>query len=278
MQTFKKPTMTQASPPAPADFGPTETFSGDLSCGILFLCDHASNAVPSAYGDLGLPAEQFQRHIGYDIGARPLTLALAERLNAPALMTTYSRLLIDPNRGEDDPTIVMRLSDGAVVPGNAGITTEERQRRIETYHRPYHRLISDTLDQMLELAPPPVIISMHSYTPVWRGVPRPWHAGILWDTDARAVHPVIDGLAEQEGIVVGDNEPYDGALKNDTMYQHATCRGLAHALIEIRQDLIADEAGVAEWTGRLLPILTKLPQQKDLREIRKGSSRCDTTR
>ena len=268
--------MTHASSSAPADCGPTETVAGDLSCGILLLCDHASNDVPSTYRDLGLPAAQFQRHIGYDIGAKALTLALAKHLNAPALMTTYSRLLIDPNRGEDDPTIVMRLSDGAVVPGNATIDAAERQKRIEQFHRPYHELIATTLDKMMEAAPPPVIISMHSYTPVWRGVPRPWHAGILWDMDDRAVRPILDGLGAQNGIVVGDNEPYDGALKNDTMYQHATLRGLAHALIEVRQDLIADEAGVTEWTERLLPILAELPRQSDLREIRKGPSRADT--
>ncbi|MBD8893788.1 N-formylglutamate amidohydrolase [Roseibium litorale] len=268
--------MTQASPTAQAEFGPTETIAGDLSCGILLLCDHASNALPPAYGDLGLPAAQFQRHIGYDIGAKALTLALAGRLNAPALMTTYSRLLIDPNRGEDDPTIVMRLSDGAVVPGNAGVDASERQKRIELFHRPYHELIASTLDKMLETAPPPVIISMHSYTPVWRGVPRPWHAGILWDMDDRAVRPILERLGAQDGIVVGDNEPYDGALKNDTMYQHGTMRGLAHALIEVRQDLISDEAGVTEWTERLLPILADLPGQTSLREIRKGPSRCDT--
>lgn len=267
--------MTKAPPQDQIEFAPAKAVSGDLSCGLLLLCDHASNAVPPAYGDLGLPAAQFQRHIGYDIGAKALTLALAAQLNAPALMTTYSRLLIDPNRGEDDPTIVMRLSDGAVVPGNADADAAERQRRIELFHRPYHKLIESTLDEMMEAAAPPVIISIHSYTPVWRGFPRPWHAGILWDSDDRAVQPILTGLAAQEGIVVGDNEPYDGALKNDTMYRHGTRRGLAHALIEVRQDLIADNAGVAEWTERLLPILAELPKQGDLRDIRIRPSRCD---
>ncbi|WP_439527250.1 N-formylglutamate amidohydrolase [Pannonibacter sp.] len=247
-----------------------------MAGGLLLLCDHARNSIPPEFGDLGVPALQLERHIAYDIGGRPLTLELARRLAAPALMTTYSRLLIDPNRGEDDPTIVMRLSDGAVVPGNAKIVSAERQERIERYHRPYHDLITRTLDEMTALAPPPVIVSIHSYTPVWRGSPRPWHAAVLWDSDPRAVHPVIDGLRADPAIVVGDNEPYDGALKNDTMYRHGTQRGLAHVLIEVRQDLIADEAGVQAWADRLEPILARLPSLPGLREIRHFGSRADS--
>lgn len=247
-----------------------------MAGGLLLLCDHARNSIPPEFGDLGVPAPQLERHIAYDIGGRPLTLELARRLAAPVVMTTYSRLLIDPNRGEDDPTIVMRLSDGAVVPGNAKIGSAERQERIERYHRPYHDLITRTLDEMTALAPPPVIVSIHSYTPVWRGSPRPWHAAVLWDSDPRAVHSVIDGLRADPAIVVGDNEPYDGALKNDTMYRHGTQRGLAHVLIEVRQDLIADEAGVQAWADRLEPILARLPGLPGLREIRHFGSRADS--
>ena len=145
---------------------PFEFIDGDLKAGILILCDHARNTVPNEYGDLGVPAEQFERHIGYDIGARAVTLELARRLNAPACLSTYSRLLIDPNRGEDDPTLVMRLSDGAVVPGNAKVDVMERQHRISRFHKPYHDLIDETLDQMMAAAPAPVIISIHSFTPV----------------------------------------------------------------------------------------------------------------
>ncbi len=267
--------MTSASQPDTLGFEPTEIIPGDLSGGLLLLCDHARNTVPPAYGNLGLPAEQFERHIGYDIGVRPLTLELARRLNAPALLTTYSRLLIDPNRGEDDPTIVMRLSDGAVVPGNARIDAAERQRRIEQFHKPYHDLIDATLDEMLSTSSPPVVISIHSYTPVWRGTPRPWHAGILWDSDERAVRPFIEQLQNQGDLVVGDNEPYDGALKNDTMYRHASKRGLAHALLEVRQDLISDDKGVLEWADRLQPILEDLVMRPDLRKICHHPSRSD---
>ncbi|NBN65293.1 N-formylglutamate amidohydrolase [Pannonibacter tanglangensis] len=261
-------------PSFPPASEPFETIAGSMTGGLLLLCDHARNTVPEPFGDLGLPADQFERHIAYDIGGRPLTLELARRLQAPALMTTFSRLLIDPNRGEDDPTIVMRLSDGAVVPGNARIDADGRQARIELFHRPYHAQITRTLDAMLAVAPPPVIVSIHSYTPVWRGTPRPWHAGILWDRDPRAVLPVLEGLRADPALVVGDNEPYDGALKNDTMYRHGTLRGLAHVLIEVRQDLIADEAGVGAWADRLEPILARLPLMPDLREVRHFGSRA----
>jgi predicted N-formylglutamate amidohydrolase len=256
-------------------FEPVEAIDGNLACGLLLLCDHARNALPSEYGDLGLPPAQFERHIAYDIGVRPLTLELARRLSAPSLMTTFSRLLIDPNRGEDDPTLVMRLSDGAVVPGNARHDAAERERRIALYHRPYHDRIAATLDAMLEAAAPPVVVSVHSYTPVWRGTPRPWHAGLLWDKDPRAVTPVFEALSADGSLVVGDNEPYDGALKNDTMYRHCTRRGLAHVLIEVRQDLIGNEAGVLEWADRLEPVLRSMTAMPDLRQIRHYGSRAD---
>ncbi|EFO31453.1 N-formylglutamate amidohydrolase [Roseibium sp. TrichSKD4] len=256
-------------------WAPIEMVTGRLDSGLLLLCDHASNAVPNGYGDLGLPKEQFDRHIAYDIGVRPLTLELAKRLEAPALLTTYSRLFIDPNRGEDDPTIVMRLSDGAVVPGNAKVDDAERRKRIEGYHRPYHQKIDQVLDDMIKVSPPPVIVSIHSFTPNWRGTPRPWHITVLWDSDDRAVQPLLTALKANETLVVDDNEPYDGALKNDCMYRHGTSRGLAHTLLEIRQDLIADVYGVNEWADRLAPILTDVAKRSECREIRHFPSRCD---
>jgi len=268
--------MTDTAAEAEKAFQPFEYVHGDFASGILLLCDHASNAVPREYGDLGVPPEQFQRHIGYDIGARAVTLELARRLNAPACLSTFSRLLIDPNRGDDDPTLIMRLSDGAVVPGNATVDKAERANRIARFHKPYHDLIDRTLDAMLAGGPPPVIASIHSFTPVWRGVPRPWHATVLWDCDPRAVRPMLDGLRAQEGLIVGDNEPYDGALKNDTMYRHATRRGIAHVLLELRQDLIADETGANEWAGRLEPILRDIGRRPDCRRIQVYKSRSDT--
>lgn len=267
--------MTQTAAMAGDVFQPTEYVNGDLNSGILLLCDHACNSVPPGYGNLGVAPEQFQRHIGFDIGARAVTLELARRLNAPACLTTYSRLLIDPNRGEDDPTLIMRLSDGSVVPGNAAVDAEERAYRIDQFHKPYHDLIDRTLDAMTEASAPPVIVSIHSFTPVWRGVPRPWHATVLWDSDPRAVEPMLKGLRDQDNLVIGDNEPYDGALKNDTMYRHGTCRGLAHVLLELRQDLIAGDDGQMEWAGRLEAILKDIAGQSKCRKIRFYKSRND---
>lgn len=263
-------------PAASPDNAVFETRPGDLACGLLFICDHASNALPSDYGDLGLPPSEFERHIAYDIGARDLTLVLAERFGAPAVMTTYSRLLIDPNRGEDDPTLVMRLSDGAVVPGNAAIDEMERQYRMTRFHRPYHVEIDRLIDAQLQSGKPPALFSIHSYTPVWRGVPRPWHAGILWDSDGRLPLPLLDALKRDPELVVGDNEPYDGCLKNDCMYRHGTARGLAHALLEVRQDLIAMREGVMAWADRLTPILEEMLSLPDLHRIEHHVSRADS--
>ncbi|MEI2384959.1 N-formylglutamate amidohydrolase [Breoghania sp. JC706] len=256
-------------------FDPVETIAGDEAGGLLLLCDHARNALPAEYGTLGLPHAELERHIGYDIGVAPLTRLLAERLGVPAVMTTFSRLLIDPNRGEDDPTIVMRISDGALIPDNAYIGEEERQRRIDRYYRPYHETVAATLDRMLATGRVPAIFSIHSFTPVWRGWPRPWHVGVLWDKDPRMPEPLLAALGRDPALIVGDNEPYVGALKNDTMYKHGTSRGLAHALIEVRQDLIGDEAGVAEWAGRLAPILAELNALEALHEVRHFGSRTD---
>lgn len=237
---------------------PVENIEGSTASGVLLLCDHASNAVPPDLGDLGLPHTEFQRHIAYDIGAAGVTRSLARRLDAPAVLTRFSRLIIDPNRGRDDPTLVMRLSDGAVVPGNARISEEEVQDRIRRFYDPYDAAVLAAIGRAMAEGHPPVIVTVHSFTPIWRGWPRPWHVGILWDADARFAVPLIEALRAEEGLVVGDNEPYDGALLGDTVDRHATRRGLASALIEIRQDLIAAEEGQEEWAERFARLLHPL--------------------
>ena len=190
------------------------------------------------------------------------------------MLSRFSRLLIDPNRGEDDPTLIMKISDGAIIPGNHPITPEEWENRLNRFHRPYHRAVSQTIaDVGAASGKAPLVISIHSYTPAWKGVPRPWHAAVLWDSDPRAVTPLIEALEVSGDILVGDNEPYDGALRGDTMFRHCMETGLAHALIEVRQDLIGDEAGVAEWDARLGPILENLNTRPELHEIRRYPSR-----
>ena len=240
-----------------------EIVAGVCPTPLILLCDHASNAVPAEYGDLGLAPAQFARHIAYDIGARDLTLGLAGRLGVPAVLSGFSRLLIDPNRGLDDPTLIMRISDGAAVPGNREVDEAERQRRINRFHAPYHRAIAETVMAVQGQGLVPLIVSIHSFTPVWRGRPRPWHVGILWDRDDKIATAMIRGFAAQGDLVVGDNEPYHGALEGDTLNTHGTVPGLPHALIEVRQDLIAAKTGVDDWVERVARVIE--PIMNDIR-------------
>ena len=252
-----------------------EVLEGNYDSGLVLLADHAMARVPAEYGDLGLDRSVFARHIAYDIGIEALTRALAAELSCPAVMATFSRLLIDPNRGEDDPTLIMKLSDGAIVPANHPLSEDERERRLERYHRPYHHAIDALIEKSSEsTGRPPLVISLHSFTPFWKGVARPWHTGVLWDGDPRAVRPLIDALAAIEGVIVGDNEPYDGALKGDTMNRHCMVKGIAHALLEVRQDLITDAGGVALWAGRIAPILAALNADDDVHVLRHFPSRA----
>jgi predicted N-formylglutamate amidohydrolase len=235
-----------------------EAIAGALDSRALIICDHASNAIPSAYGTLGLKREALERHIAYDIGAAEVTRVLAALLGAPAVMSTYSRLIIDPNRGLDDPTLVMRYSDGAIVPGNAYIDAAEIGRRSARFWAPYRHEIAATVDAMMATGEPPGLISIHSFTNVWRGFPRPWKIGILWDRDNRVPAPLIEALLAEPDLSaddVGDNEPYDGALAGDTIDAIATSRGLANALIEIRQDLITEGKSAQAWAERIARLL-----------------------
>jgi predicted N-formylglutamate amidohydrolase len=191
------------------------------------------------------------------------------------VLTKFSRLLIDPNRGEDDPTLIMRLSDGEVVPGNAILDAAERERRLNRFYRPYHAAVERLIDAMLATGQVPAILSIHSYTPVWKGEKRPWHAGILWDRDPRFSRALLAALRAEHGLRVGDNEPYSGALKHDTMYRHGSGRGLAHALLEVRNDLIATPAGVLEWADRLEPLLQAIIEDPTLHQIRRYGSTAD---
>lgn len=254
-------------------FDPVEYVDGSYAKGLLLICDHAANTLPQAYGSLGLPQSEFSRHIAYDIGARAVTLGLAEKLGVPAVLSTFSRLLIDPNRGEDDPTLVMRLSDGTVIPGNHPITDAEIEHRLARFHRPYHQAIDAAIEKFLDAGITPAVFSVHSFTGNWRGQPRPWHATLLWDYDPRFTKPLLEEFSRVEGMVFADNEPYDGALRNDTMFRHCSMRGLAHTLIELRQDLIGDEAGVKHWVETLAPMLERVNALAEVHEVRHFESR-----
>ena len=253
---------------------PFELVDGDRARGIVLLADHAMRLMPQEYGLLGMPGREFERHIAYDIGVEAVTRGLAARLGVPALMACFSRLLIDPNRGEDDPTLIRQLYDGTVVPGNYPMAPEERERRLDRFYRPYHDAVGALVASVAERSGrAPFIVSIHSFTPRMQGVERPWHAGILWDSDPRAVAPMIEMLGNDPALVVGDNEPYDGALRGDTMYRHAIVNGYAHVLIEIRQDLIGDAAGADAWVERLAPILDAIDRRPDIHRVEHFGSR-----
>ncbi|HZZ63014.1 MAG TPA: N-formylglutamate amidohydrolase [Roseiarcus sp.] len=263
--------------PGEPAFPPVETIAGPLDAGVLIVCDHASNAIPPGYAALGLGPEALERHIAYDIGAADLTRALAARLRAPAVLSTFSRLLIDPNRGADDPTLVMRISDGAIVPGNARIGAAEIADRRERFWAPYRRAIESAVEAMLATGEPPALLSIHSFTPAWRGAARRWKVGVLWNKDDRIANPLLEALRAEPDLIahgVGDNEPYDGALAGDTIDAAATARGLANALIEIRQDLVAEPAAAAAWAERLARLLEPILADKANRAPRDFGSRA----
>ena len=225
----------------------------------LITCDHATNTVPSFIngGTLGLDPADMDRHIAYDIGAEGLASALAEHLDAPAVFANFSRLVIDPNRGEDDPTILMKLYDGTIIPGNRHADTEERERRLDLCYRPYHEAVAALAARQENT----VIVSVHSFTRQFKGrPPRPWHVGILYNSDERLTAPLIERLKAQPDLCVGANEPYDGALEGDAIERHAIAHGRPNVLIELRNDLIAEMADQKAWAARLAPILEAAAQ------------------
>jgi predicted N-formylglutamate amidohydrolase len=258
------------------DFKPVEVIEGDFACGMMIIADHAMRHMPADYGRLGLPDHEFDRHIAYDIGVEGVVRHLAHLTGAPAVMARYSRLLIDPNRGEDDPTLVRQIYDGAVIPGNYPLYADELHRRIENYFRPFRSAVEEIAASIENRAgSTAMILSIHSFTPRMGNRPRPWHIGLLWDCDDRLFQKLFDALKADPSLIVGDNEPYDGALKGDTLHEHATMKGRAHILIEIRQDLIASETGQKEWAERLAPLFLAINDDPAMHEWKQFGSRTD---
>ncbi|WP_435256780.1 N-formylglutamate amidohydrolase [Thioclava sp. FR2] len=219
----------------------------------LVTCDHATNRVPDWLGgDLGIASADMNRHIAYDVGARGLALALGAVLDSPVICSDFSRLVIDPNRGEDDPTLLMKLYDGTIIPANRTAGPAEREERLAKLYRPYH-------DAYAKLAEGKVILAVHSFTPCLKGrAPRPWQVGILYShLDARLSRAVIDALRHDPDLCVGDNEPYSGHLPGDAIDRHALQHGRHNTLVELRNDLIADEEDQVAWAKRLAPVLTQ---------------------
>ena len=225
----------------------------DRPGGWLITCDHATNRVPDWLGgNLGVAPADMDRHIAYDPGAQGVALELGAALNSPVLCADFSRLVIDPNRGEDDPTLVMQLYDGTIIPGNRGITPAQVQQRLDRLYRPYHAAYA-------ALAKGRVVVSVHSFTSALRGqASRPWQVGILYSPrDARLSQQVLTLLQAEPDLCVGDNEPYIGALPGDAIDRHALSHGRHNTLIELRNDLIVDARAQQHWAQRLAPVLIR---------------------
>lgn len=237
-------------------FEPFHIHAGERQSRWLITCDHAANTVPSCVGggSLGLSEADMARHIAFDPGAAGVTRALADALDAPAILSNFSRLVIDPNRGLNDPTLLMKLYDGSVIPANRDADIIEKARRVDAFYEPYHQAYAHLAARRDNT----VIIAVHSFTPKLKGRPdRPWHVGILHEHDNRLSDPLLALLYAEGDLCVGNNEPYAGHLPGDAVDRHALQTGRANALIEVRQDLIETPAQQEAWGQRLAPILRR---------------------
>lgn len=223
---------------------------------FLLIGDHGGQRVPRALAQLGLPDAELARHIGWDIGVTALGEALSAALDATFVHQRYSRLVIDCNRTPDAPDAMPAVSDATVVPGNANLDLAARAARVAAVHAPYHAAIAAGIARRTAGGQATALVALHSFTPVMRGVARPWHAGILHNgaNDALA-RAMLAGLRAEGDLTVGDNEPYAMDRIDYTVPRHAFAAGLPYVEIEVRQDLLADAAGVAAWAARLARLL-----------------------
>jgi predicted N-formylglutamate amidohydrolase len=225
---------------------------------VLLAADHAGRRLPRRLGDLGISEAELRRHIGWDIGIWGVTTRLADALGALAIGQAYSRLVIDCNRHPDWPSACPAVSESTPIPGNAALSPADRAARVAEIHAPYHAALAAAV--AARCAPPPgrplLYVAMHSFTPIYKGIARPWHAGVLFDVDDHATRALAEAmLAElraEPGLVVGANEPYVLSASSDhAVPTHAQANGVPYLELEIRQDLIAEPAGQAEWAARL---------------------------
>jgi predicted N-formylglutamate amidohydrolase len=225
----------------------------------LLTCDHYGRLIPRVLGDLGLPAAELTRHIAWDIGVAGVADALSGHLDAHLIAQRYSRLVIDCNRPPEVASSIPRISEATAIPGNEGLTDDAIAARRQAIFQPYHRRIGEVIDRRLRDGVPTVLVSLHSFTPVYTGVARPWHIGTLYHRDIRLPPLLLELLRAQPDLVVGDNEPYAVSDQTDhTIPVHGEARGLINSGIEIRQDLIADQAGQRQWADRLARILKEI--------------------
>jgi len=223
---------------------------------FLLTCDHAGRRIPRSLGTLGLPDSELSRHIAWDLGAAEVTRLLARELGAFAILQRYSRLVIDCNRSLDVPSSIAVISEHTVIPGNQDLSAEHKAERARVIFQPYHQRILQEFERRERTAQPSVFIAMHSFTPTFKGVSRPWHVGMLYNRDVRLGRALGELLRRDSELVVGDNEPYSVSdLSDYGVVVYGERRGIPHVEIEIRQDLLADESGQEAWAKRLARLL-----------------------
>ena len=254
----------------PDEPAPFRVLNPDSTLPILLICDHASRRFPSALGTLGIDTAARRCHLAWDIGAGPLTEKLAASLQATAVMQEYSRLAVDCNRQLLDPGAFLEFGDGVVIGGNRNLTEAEKEVRAKEIYWPYHAAITKQVERLQAAGHPPAFLSIHSFTPVLNGISRHWEMGILWDKDSSIAKPMVQEL-RAAGYDVGDNEPYSGKAPQDfTIDYHAEAAGIPHVGIEVRQDLIDDEAGVDEIAEVMHKFMSTLPSRLYATDIRTG--------
>ncbi len=251
----------------PDDPAPVTLLNEDGAAKLLLVGDHVSNRIPRALDKLGLTDAVLEQHVAYDIGTRKLITHLSEHLNAPAVLAGYSRLVIDLNRSLEDPTALPEVSDNIAIPGNQGLSRQDRALRVHCFYTPYRVAIDTMLHRFRERGIVPAFISIHSFTPQLSDRRhRPWQIGLMWDKDPRIPVPLLARLrAHPQDINVGDNEPYSGRHPADyTIDHHAETSGLPHVSIETRQDLVDTEEGAEQWATILDESLRDILADPDL--------------
>lgn len=262
----------------PEDPAPVEIINPFAVSPVLITGDHTGNAVPRAMNGLGLPAPELERHIAWDIGAAGVARSLAHKMTATAVLAVYSRLLIDPNRPLGDPECIPATSDGTPIPANADLSDADIEARANAFYWPYHRVTDEQIGRLRRAGQVPAIIAVHTFTPAMNtaGTPamkpagdsaRPWHVGVLYSRDERLPRPLMDALKAEEGLVVGDNEPYSGITHGYALKIHGLAHGLPHVELEIRQDLVADVTGQERWASLLAKVLAPILSQPSFNSI-----------
>ncbi len=265
--------MTSADENAPL-LGPDdppayEQINDEGSAHLVLICDHAGRAVPNSLGDLGISDANKERHIAYDIGARAVTLRLSELLDATAIVHNYSRLVIDCNRPLGHPESIGEVSDSTAIPGNERLSERDALKRIDALFWPYHQAISTEIGHRWRTeGVPPVLFSVHSFTPNFGTQERPWDAGVLYSRDPRIGEPMMEILREQ-GLNIGDNEPYSGLEAAYTIDAHGTSPGIANGVIEIRQDQVVDADGQERWAQILASAMHQIMRRDDMFSVQR---------